>query len=240
MSLPVHIAMIMDGNGRWAAARGQPRLFGHRAGADTVERVLGYCRDAGVRYLTLYAFSSENWKRPAAEVAGLMKLLGAFLDAKEKVLVREHVRFRTVGRRADLPPALEAKIRKVEAETAAFDRQLIVALSYGGRAEIVDAARALAVDAEKGALDPAAIDEKLFAARLYAPDVPDPDLIVRTSGEMRVSNFLLWECAYSEFYVTPTLWPDFGKADFAAALVAYAARDRRLGGVHTETKEPSK
>ena len=221
----------MDGNGRWAKARGKPRLAGHRAGVDTVERVLGYCSDAGVKYLTLYAFSTENWKRPAAEVSGLMKLFSLYLKRKLSLFKKKKVRLRVIGRRSDLAAPLQKEIERVERETAHFDRQLILAVSYGGRAEIAAAARRIAEEARAGTLDPADVDEKFFAGRLYAPDVPDPELIVRTSGEMRVSNFLLWECAYSEFYITPVLWPDFDRAEFDRALAAYAMRERRLGGV---------
>ena len=234
--VPTHIAMIMDGNGRWAKARGRNRLSGHRAGADTVDRVTKLCRDAGVKYLTLYAFSTENWKRPAAEVNGLMKLLKKYLDKKEPQLIRDGVRFRVIGRKSDLPASLVKRIEEVEERTKDFDTQLIIALSYGGRAEIVDAAKALAKKVKSGQLDADEITESVFSSCLYAPDIPDPDLIVRTSGEMRISNFLLWECAYSEFYITPVLWPDFGKEEFDAALAAYASRDRRKGGLSKEDK----
>ena len=231
MATPSHIAIIMDGNGRWAKSRGKQRLAGHRAGADAVERVLGYCSDAGVKYLTLYAFSTENWKRPAAEVSGLMKLFSAYLKRKLHLFKKKRVRLRVIGRRGDLSPALQKEIARVERETAGFDRQLLLAVSYGGRAEIADAARRIAEDAKAGRLDPADIDEAAFANYLYAPDVPEPELIIRTSGEMRVSNFLHWECAYSEFYIPPVLWPAFDRAEFDKALAAYASRERRLGGV---------
>jgi len=227
---PRHVAVIMDGNGRWALARGKPRLAGHRAGAETLERMLAWCIEEDIPYLTVYAFSTENWRRPKDEVDGLMKLLALFLRTKTARLVRQGVRFRAIGRRADLPPALQKAIAAAEAKTAGGTRQLLVALSYGGRAEIVDAARALAADAAAGRFDPAALDEAAFAARLYAPDVPDPDLVIRTSGEFRLSNFLLWECAYSEFHVTDTAWPDFDRVAFDRALAAYACRDRRMGG----------
>ena len=222
--VPRHVAIIMDGNGRWAISRGQPRLAGHRAGAKTLEDVLGWCREAGVEILTVYAFSTENWKRPAEEVNGLMKLLGLFLRSKRAKLIRDKVRFRVIGRRSDLPEVLQKKIAALEAETAAFPHQLVVALSYGGRAEIVDAARRFA------ALPPERQTEAGFSSCLYAPDLPDPDLVIRTSGEFRLSNFLLWECAYSEFFITETLWPDFDRATFDRSLASYAARDRRKGG----------
>ena len=228
--IPAHVAVIMDGNGRWALARGKKRLAGHRAGVDALERMLGWCRDAGVKALTVYAFSTENWRRPAEEVDGLMKLFSTFIRLKARKLIRERVRFRVIGRRGDLPPALAASIAELEEKTASFEQQLVLAVSYGGRAEIVDAARRLAADAAAGRIRPEDIDEPLVGGSLYAPDLPDPDLIIRTSGEQRVSNFLLWECAYSEFHFTDVLWPDFSRADFDAALASYAHRDRRKGG----------
>ncbi|MBQ9693691.1 MAG: di-trans,poly-cis-decaprenylcistransferase [Kiritimatiellae bacterium] len=226
-----HLAIIMDGNGRWAKARGLPRTEGHRAGGETVRRVLQYCRDANIRYLTLYAFSVENWKRPREEVDALMKLLVAYLAGEESMLHQNQVRLRVMGRREDLPPEARAALQHVEEATAGYERQLILCLSYGGRAEIVDAAKGLAKRIASGELQPEAIDEQTFAGHLYLPDVPDPDLIVRTSGELRLSNFLLWQASYAELYVTPVLWPDFGEADFKAALAAFEQRNRRYGGV---------
>ena len=231
MSAPVHIAMIMDGNGRWARQRGLPRLVGHEAGTETVRRVMNYCRDAGVRYLTLYAFSTENWSRPLEEVTGLMTLLGTFIRKHEEELIEKQVRLRVIGNRADIPAPLMAEIERIERATAHFERQVIIALSYSGRSELVRAVRKIAEGVRDGSLTPESVDEGVVAAHLDAPDVPDPDLIVRTSGEMRVSNFLLWQCAYSEFHVTPVLWPDFGEKDFSGALEAFAKRSRRFGGV---------
>lgn len=230
--VPAHVAMIMDGNGRWAEARGKPRLEGHRAGARTVERVVGWCRDANVRYLTLYAFSTENWKRPDREVGGLMKLMELMLRTKVGLFRKSNVRVRAIGRRADLPPTLRRRIDAAERATAGCDGlQLLVAISYGGRAEIAMAAHAYACDVRDGKVDGAeAPSDATFRRYLYAPDVPDPDLVIRTSGEFRLSNFLLWQSAYAEFWSTPVLWPDFGKEDFEAALAAYSARDRRMGG----------
>lgn len=222
--VPRHLAVIMDGNGRWALAHGKPRLAGHRAGAQTLERVLAWCGEAGVEILTVYAFSTENWRRPKDEVEGLMRLFGLFLRDRRAKLLEDRVRFRVIGRRDDLPPALRRHIAELEAETASFTRQLVVALSYGGRAEIVDAARRFALLPEPERTDAA------FARCLYAPDLPDPDLIVRTSGEFRLSNFLLWQCAYSELFVTDVLWPDFDRVAFDRALASYARRDRRMGG----------
>ncbi len=229
--VPAHIAIIMDGNGRWAKLRGKPRLAGHEAGSETVRCVLNYCRDAGVRYLTLYAFSTENWFRPQEEVLGLMSLLGAFIKKYEQELIDRQVRLRVIGRREDLSETLQSVLARLERETAQFERQLIIALSYSGRSELARAARLIAEEVRGGTLAPESVDEAAIASRLYAPDVPDPDLIIRTSGEMRISNFLLWQSAYSEFYVTPVLWPDFRQDSFAAALAAYAKRDRRFGGV---------
>lgn len=234
LKIPTHIAMIMDGNGRWAQKRGGIRLNGHKAGAETVRRVLRLCKKYGVRYLTLYAFSTENWSRPTDEVNGLMSLLSIFLRDNEQELINEKLRFRTIGRRADLPPKLQEQIAKVEESTKGFERELIVALSYGGRAEITDATKAIAEDVAYGKIKPNEITEGLVSSYLYAPDVPDPDLIVRTSGELRLSNFLLWEAAYSELYVTDTLWPDFQEEDFVKALEAFSKRKRRYGG--TENK----
>ena len=230
--VPTHVAMIMDGNGRWAEAHGKPRLEGHRAGARTVERVIGWCKEANIRYLTLYAFSTENWKRSDEEVGGLMKLLELVLRTKVRQFVTSNVRVRVIGRRADLSPTLLRRIDAAERATAGCDGlQLLVAISYGGRAEIAMAAHAYACDVRDGKIDGAeAPSDAMFRRYLYAPDVPDPDLVVRTSGEFRLSNFLLWQSAYAEFWATPVLWPDFGKEDFDAALAAYSARDRRMGG----------
>lgn len=238
VKVPRHIAIIMDGNGRWAKRRMNMRIFGHRAGAEAVRRAMDCCRKHGVQYLTLYAFSTENWSRPKDEVDGLMNLLRKFLRENERELVEKECRFRVMGRRADLPEDLQAQIAKVEDTTRVFERQLIVCLSYGGRAEIVDAARRIAAEAKAGTLDPAAIDEAVFAGRMYMPDVPDPDLIIRTSGELRLSNFLLWECAYSELFVTDTLWPDFCEKDFLEAIDAFSRRKRRFGGLDASTTKP--
>ena len=228
--VPRHVAVIMDGNGRWAKQRGRPRLFGHRAGADSLRAILRACRDHGVEYLTVYAFSTENWVRPEDEVSGLMSLLKTFLKKDEHELHENQVRLRVTGRIQDLPKAVRAELERVMEATKNYEKgHLILALSYGGRAEIVDAVRVLAAEAKAGRIDPAKIDEKAIAARLYLPDVPDPDLMIRTSGELRLSNFLLWELSYSEFYFTETLWPDFREADFAKALEEYARRQRRYG-----------
>ena len=231
MDKPRHIAIIMDGNGRWAEQRGIPRLKGHEAGAETIRRVIRLCRDHAIQYLTLYAFSTENWKRSKEEVDGLMSLLRQFLDAHENSLHEQKIALRIMGRRQDFAPELMSAIEAVEARTAHYDAgHLQLALSYGGRAEIADAAKSIARAAKSGALDPEAIDETTFAKFLYLPNIPDPDLIIRTSGELRISNFLLWQAAYAEFFVTPTLWPDFDAPDFDAALAAFSQRKRRYGG----------
>ena len=228
--VPRHVAVIMDGNGRWAKQRGQPRIFGHRAGAESLRAILRACRDHGVEYLTVYAFSTENWIRPKEEVSGLMALLKTFLKKDEHELHENQVRLRVTGRIQDLPKAVRAELERVMAATRHYAKgHLILALSYGGRTEIVDAVRAIAIKAQTGELDPARIDETTISRHLYLPDVPDPDLMIRTSGELRLSNFLLWELSYAEFFFTETLWPDFREPDFAKALAEYARRQRRYG-----------
>jgi len=236
---PVHVAIIMDGNGRWAVRRGWPRIRGHEEGAESVRAIVRACSEAGVRYLTLYAFSVENWKRPREEVQGLMDLLIRFLRQQEHDLHEHRLRLRVIGRMADLPSDVQHELSRVIAATASYDRgQLLLALSYGGRTEITDAARRLAEEVRAGRLDPAAIDETLFSRYLYAPDVPDPDLIIRTAGEMRLSNFLLWQSSYAELYVTPVLWPDFREKEFQEALEAFGRRIRRFGGLGDVESHP--
>ncbi|MBT3295980.1 MAG: isoprenyl transferase [Verrucomicrobia bacterium] len=231
-SVPRHVAIIMDGNGRWARQRKLPRLKGHERGAESVRSAIRSCRDAGIQYLTLYAFSVENWSRPKAEINGLMRLLRTFLRDRAQELHDDHVRLRVTGRMQDLPAAVQKALNRVMADTAAYERgTLILALSYGGRAELVDATRRIAAEVKAGTLAPDAIDEQTIADHLYLPDVPDPDLLIRTSGEMRLSNFLLWQLSYSELYVTDVLWPDFRDDEFQRALAAYAGRHRRYGGL---------
>ena len=228
--LPRHIAIIMDGNGRWAKARGLPRIAGHRRGADAVRRTLEAAGELGVPYLTLFGFSSENWKRPHDEVDDLMGLLRHYLRGEIAELHRNGVRLRVIGDRGRLSADIVALIENAEALTR--DNQsinLTVALSYGGRAEIVAAARAVAAKAAAGRLAPEAIDEALIAAHLFTADLPDPDLLIRTSGEQRISNFLLWQCAYAELVFTKTLWPDFGRADLEQAITEFSGRERRYG-----------
>ena len=223
-NVPEHVAIIMDGNGRWATQRGKKRGEGHKAGAKTLGDVLNWCGDRGIRYLTVYAFSTENWKRPQEEVSGLMTLFARMLKSKEKDFMKNKVRFRMIGRRGDLSKKLLDTIVALEQKTAHFERQFLVAISYGGRAEIVDAVNAAIKRGEP-------LTEETFRNYLYAPDVPDPDLVIRTSGELRTSNFLLWETAYSEYYFTDVLWPDFSEAELDKAIDAYAQRHRRKGGV---------
>jgi undecaprenyl diphosphate synthase len=220
----------MDGNGRWAKQRGRPRLFGHRAGAESLRAVLRACRDHGVEYLTVYAFSTENWVRPKDEVGGLMSLLKTFLKKDEHELHENQVRLRVTGRIEDLPRSVRTELERVMEATKAYTRwHLILALSYGGRTEIMDAVRAIARKVKTGELEPEAVDETVISRHLYLPDVPDPDLMIRTSGELRLSNFLLWELSYAEFYFTDTLWPDFREPQFAEALAEYSRRQRRFG-----------
>ena len=226
-----HVAIIMDGNGRWAERRGLPKVEGHRQGARQVTEVLKAAQEYGVEFLTLYAFSTENWKRPVAEVTALMGLLEEFIDDKLPELMNNGIRLRTIGRTEDLFPGARKKLLYAIEMTEKNDGgTLNLALNYGGRAEIVDAVNKMAAEmTEKSGRFPK-VTEESFRNYLYAPDIPDPDLLIRTSGELRLSNFLLWELSYSEMYVTDTLWPDFGKKEFGEALEAYGQRDRRFGG----------
>ena len=224
-----HLAIIMDGNGRWAKARGLPRIAGHRAGADALDRTMRLAKEAGIEYLTVYAFSTENWKRSKTEVSALMRLLSSFVKSKRKTLVEEGIRFRTIGRKSDLSGKLRREIESLEEATAGGKFTLAVALSYGGRDEIVRAAAKMAEDM-KSRPEGFVPDEAYFAGFLDAPDIPDPDLAIRTSGEIRTSNFLPWQTAYTEWYFSPVLWPDFGKEEFEKALASFAGRERRMGG----------
>ncbi len=231
-STPRHVAIIMDGNGRWARRRGLPRLRGHQEGAESVREVLRAANKAGVQYLTLYAFSVENWVRPRGEVRGLMHLLKRFLSREEHELHKHTTRLRVIGRPQDLPPDTRSELERVVQATGHYtEHTLTLALSYGGRAEIADAVRRIARQVKAGELSPEAISEKTVAGHLYAPDIPDPDLVIRTSGEMRISNFLLWQISYSELYVTDVLWPDFREKEFMAALEEYGRRHRRFGDI---------
>jgi undecaprenyl diphosphate synthase len=231
-NIPRHIAIIMDGNGRWAKERGLPRTEGHRNGADTVRRVTEACGELGVEFLTLYAFSSENWKRPKREVEALMKLLEVFLRTETPELIQQNVRLQAIGRLHDLPQSCQQQLhRSIEQTSQNTGLTLILALSYGGREEIVDGVKSLLESIERGHLDKGMIDTEVFSKHLYTRYYPDPDLLIRTSGEMRLSNFLLWQLSYTEFYITETLWPDFGKVDLEKAIGSYAKRHRRFGAL---------
>lgn len=230
--LPKHVAIIMDGNGRWAQQRGLPRLAGHEAGSKSIERCVQACLDTGVEYLTLYAFSSENWKRPALEVNGLMLLLENFLNQKRDEMVREGIRLHHIGRIQELPSVCQRKLREAMEATASNSKlHFTLALSYSGRTEILDAVQSIARDVAAGKLEPEKIDSRLFESRLNTAGIPDPDLLIRTSGEMRISNFLLWQLSYTEIHVTKKFWPEFGRDDFLAALEDFKSRSRRFGGV---------
>jgi undecaprenyl diphosphate synthase len=231
-AVPRHVAIIMDGNGRWAKSRGLSRIRGHQTGAESVRAILKACRKFDIDYLTLYAFSSENWIRPKPEVTGLMALLKKFLRDQSFELHENQVKLRVIGHIQDLPAAVQAELNRVIEETAHYKKgTLTLALSYGGRTELTDAMRAIARKVKEGVLNPSAISEKTIQQHLYAPDIPDPDFLIRTSGEMRVSNFLLWQISYAELYVTPVMWPDFREPEFAAALHEYQHRHRRFGDV---------
>lgn len=227
---PRHVAVIMDGNGRWATQRGLPRVAGHREGARAVRRTIEAAIRHGVSWLTLYAFSSENWRRPAAEVLELTGLLRRYLETEIAELGENGVRLRIIGDRSRFDADIRGRLQDAECRTAAnTNLNLTIALSYGARAEIVAAARAMAEAVRAGQLDPAELDESRFTSFLSTADIPDPDLIVRTSGERRLSNFLLWQAAYAELVFLDVLWPDFGPSDFAAALAEFARRERRFG-----------
>lgn len=230
--IPRHIAIIMDGNGRWAKERGLPRREGHRAGADSVRACVEACGALGVEFLTLYAFSSENWNRPKAEVAALMKLLEAFLKQKTGEMVERNVKLQAIGRLTQLPASCQKTLHQSIEKTAGnTGLTLILALSYGGREEIVDGVRGLLRHVQEGHLDPAMITPEVFSKHLYTRYYPDPDLLIRTSGEMRLSNFLLWQISYAELYITGKYWPDFREADLEAAVDDYSTRQRRFGGL---------
>jgi undecaprenyl diphosphate synthase len=242
-AIPRQVADIMDGNGRWAERRGLDRVQGHRAGIEAVRATVRAAHELGVRFLTLYAFSTENWSRPKGEVDALMGLLEHYLEAEIEELDRNGIRLRAIGRLDRLPELARAKLDEALDRTRDNGEMTVVfALSYGGRTEIVDAARKLARDVEQGKLDPEQIDEKTFSAYLYDPELPDPDLLIRTGGEARVSNFLLWQIAYAELHVTDVMWPDFRKSDLVEAVWDYQQRERRYGltsaQVQSGDKEP--
>lgn len=230
--VPRHVAIIMDGNGRWAKARGRPREFGHRAGMTAVREVVEGSLEAGIPILSLYAFSQENWKRPAGEVTALMGLLELYVRRESRDLQSKGVEVRVLGRMDSLGPRTRASLEGIVADTAGGPNlRLNLAISYGGRTEIVDAARRLAERVARGTLVPEEIDETLFAENLYTQGAPDPDLLIRTSGEQRISNFMLWQLAYTELHIAPVLWPDFSREHLFAAILDYQRRERRFGGV---------
>jgi len=229
--IPRHVAVIMDGNGRWASKRGLPRIAGHRAGAKAVREAISTALELGIEYLTIYSFSSENWSRPKDEVHGLMQLFVEVLERELLNLVKQGVRLRVLGREGDVPEStLQAFARAQQRTGENAKLTLLVALNYGGRVELADAVRSIAEEVAAGRLDASDVGESTIASHLYTDGVPDPDLVVRTSGEMRLSNFLLWQTAYSEFWATSVLWPDFKRHDFLRAVVDYQKRSRRFGG----------
>ena len=230
--LPRHLAIIMDGNGRWAAQRGLPRIAGHRQGLTALREVLDVCHEVGIPHLTIYAFSHENWNRPASEITMLMGLLEKYLQRERHRFLEKKTRFLPIGRLDKLPQAVQLLVQEVAEETQHFpDRTLTVALSYGGRAEIIDAVRKLISDIELGTVKIHQVNEELFEQYLSTSGLPDPDLLIRTSGETRISNFLPWQIAYTELYFTKTLWPDFGRSETLLALLDYQRRERRFGRV---------
>ncbi len=232
MTIPKHVAIIMDGNGRWAKQRGQTRLKGHNAGAETVERIMKASADMGIKYLTLYAFSIENWNRPKLEVEGLMQLLHNFLKKKRKLIMKEGYRLNAIGRIDMLPEKTAKLLEEVMKESENNPNgTLTFALSYGGRTEIIDATKQIAEKVAKGEISVDQIDEQIFSANLYTSNLPDPDIMIRTSGEIRLSNFLLWQLSYAEFFFTETLWPDFSREEYEQIINTFANRDRRFGGV---------
>ena len=230
-NIPRHVAIIMDGNGRWAASRGLPKIAGHRSGVKAAQEAIEASRALGIKVLTLYTFSTENWKRPKREVEMLFGLLEEYLDRNKDKFNENNIKFSVIGNRVDLPDSVVKKIAVIEESTGNNTGLVLnLALNYGSRPEIVEASRMIALDVKEGRVSPSGIDEKLFSEYLYTKNIPDPDLLIRTSGEMRVSNFLLWQIAYSELYVTKKLWPDFKKADFKKAITEFAKRERRFGG----------
>ncbi len=230
--IPRHIAVIMDGNGRWAVERDRPRIFGHEQGAKSVRAIVTECAELGVEALTLYSFSLENWKRPADEINFLMSLYVKYLLLERTEMIENNIQFIQAGRRDGLPAAVLAELdATVEATKACTGMKLILALNYGSRAEITDAVRSLAADVQSGKLDPAEITEKMVSERLYVPDIPDPDLLIRTAGQMRISNFLLWQISYAELYVSNEYWPDFDVRELHTAIRDFAQRDRRFGSL---------
>lgn len=228
-NIPCHIAIILDGNGRWAKKRGLPRTAGHARGAETFRKIATYCKNIGVEYLTVYAFSSENWKRPPEEVKTIMKLLDNYLHEAIDTMERDHIKMKVLGDVEGLSPELQALVAKTDEISTRYDGfQANICLNYGGRAEIVNAAKRYAEDLASGKVTE--LDEKIFGNYMYSAEIPDPDLLIRPGGEQRISNFLLWQCAYSEFYFTDILWPDFTPDELDKAIAEFNRRDRRFGG----------
>lgn len=238
--LPKHLAVIMDGNGRWAAQRGKPRVSGHRMGAEAVRETVETSARLGIEALTLYAFSVDNWKRPRYEIITLMNLLREFLQKELENIHRNNIRFTTIGRIDELDPTLQRELACAQRQTA-FNTGMVmnVAINYGGRTEMVDACRKVCAEILRAGGNPEEIDERMIARHIYTSALPDPDLLIRTSGEMRVSNFLLWQIAYTEIYITERLWPDFRRADLFEAILAYQKRERRYGGLSVESEAVS-
>ncbi|MBR2510255.1 MAG: isoprenyl transferase [Lentisphaeria bacterium] len=233
LKIPQHTAIIMDGNGRWATARNLPRSAGHKAGAERISDLLKSAKKFNIPFVTVYAFSTENWKRPQPEVDALMTLLDNFLTSYTGKLMQENVRLFVIGRLEQLSNKLQKKIAEaIEKTSKNTGLTFTIALNYGGRSEIADSAKKIAIDIQSGKISPADIDEKLFSTYLYQPELPDVDLLIRTSGELRISNFLLWQISYAEIFVTPTLWPDFDENTLLQAITAFNSRDRRLGGLN--------
>lgn len=231
VKVPVHVGVIMDGNGRWAKKRGMPRKYGHREGAKNFRTITRHAKAIGIKYITFYAFSTENWKRPADEVNSIMELFEKYLD-EVRDFIEENIRVRFIGDRSMLNPRLQQKMLNVEEDSKHFDSMtLILAINYGGRDEITNAVKEIAEDVRRGELDPKDINQQLIRSRLYTKEIPDVDLIIRPSGEQRLSNFLIWQSAYAEYYFTNILWPDFSKKDFENAVIAYSERSRRFGGI---------
>jgi len=228
--LPKHVAIIMDGNGRWAKKRHLPRIEGHRAGSKSVKEVVETSARLGIKYITLYAFSKENWKRPKKEISTLWRLLEDYLKREDKVLVKNNLRLKVIGQTEEIPANVRSELKRVEELTKNNTRMTVVlALNYGGRAEIVDAVKNIMVDSN---IKPESLTEDVFSSYLYTSGIPDPDLLIRTSGEQRISNFLLWEIAYSEIWITPAFWPDFRKKHIMQAIIEFQKRERRFGDIH--------
>lgn len=232
--LPRHIAIIMDGNGRWAKKRNLPRIEGHRAGAESVREAVETSARLGIKLLTLYAFSKENWKRPKKEVATLWRLLENYLKKEDKVLVKNKLRLKVIGQREEIPPSVEKELERVEKLTENYDELTVVlALNYGGRSEIVNGVKKIL---REKSIDVNSLDEETFSRYLYTAHLPDPDLVIRTSGELRISNFLLWQVAYSELWITEVLWPDFRKKHMLQAIIDYQKRERRFGDIQSQER----